>query len=148
MIIGHTMMLNILAFMLGCSIVAIGLLLIFFGAVFYQRKVRANCDPAKLAEMERITLAWARLAPVPIDAKRYSFRPESSVSRRFRMRFTANPVSLHRWIAVSSGLHTAIASPQAEGAVYYIIKPAEDVAWAEATIMPMTGQVEIYVSWS
>jgi hypothetical protein len=99
--------------------------------------------------MLRITLEWARLAPLPQNISDFSIRTEgSSFTRTFRSYFHASQEDIIAWVNSSPGLKDATVFTNSNGTQKYVISPGGGACCAEVVIDYQNNLVEIYVAWS
>jgi hypothetical protein len=100
-------------------------------------------------EMLRVTLIWARLAPLPASAKDFRIATEGGMfTRSFRASFTAPLGDIERWLRDSPGTRDITPFKPSSSSRKFIISPGEGANQAEVTVDDITGAVRIYVSWS
>ncbi len=109
---------------------------------------RDNSNPAKQAEMLRITLQVADLAPIPAGGKLVSVKTEgSSFTRSFRVKYTAPPSVIKKWLAASNSIKTAKIEKTGK-ATKYIIDAKLGYQYAEVVVDFAANTVSMYVYWS
>lgn len=99
--------------------------------------------------MMETTFTWARLAPLPDSAEDFSIATEGLMfTRAFRVRFTAPPADIRRWLATSPGTTAVLPDTLPDGRSRYTIIPGGGAQHAEVTVDETTGAVDIYACWS
>jgi hypothetical protein len=111
---------------------------IFFGYRAWDRQ-----------EMLRVTLRWARLAPLPGSAQNLIVGKEgSTLTRAFRASFSASLADVERWLRESPGTSEAKPENISPTMRRFLIRPGEGAQHAEVIVDDESGVVTIYVYWS
>lgn len=111
--------------------------------------VAQNRNPTSQKEMLQLTLAWARLEPLPPHADNLSVSTEgSAMTRSFRVSFSAPQDEIDAWLQQSPGTSSTFAQILDADRLKYTIEPGGGASRAEVIVDTKNHTVEIYVSWS
>lgn len=95
------------------------------------------------------TLTWARLAPLPASARSVSVDASGSAfSRAFELSFQAPASDIREWLQKSPGTASAVAEPEASGAVTIRIAPGGGAQVARVVVDYPRERVTVHVEWS
>jgi hypothetical protein len=119
------------------------ILLLAIAAAFFFAQARNHRSAIET------TLVWGRLAPIPQSAQGLSVLTEgSSFTRAFRIKFTASPEDVEKWLTDSPGTREAVLESLPPTTRRYSIKPGGGAQHAEVNVDDVSHTVSIYVYWS
>jgi hypothetical protein len=101
------------------------------------------------AEAIETTLAWARLAPLPADAREIVVTAQgTSFTRSFRLGFVLPADVLDEWLRKSRGIADTQPTTPAPDRRHYPIEPGGGAQHAEVEVDDTSHRVSVYVYWS
>jgi len=139
---------NIIFVIIGTVIVLSGVSIVLFSLLLAPTNSRDNNNAVKQAEMVKLILESARLAPFPANEDETTITTEGNMfTRSFRAIFHASDEDVASWIKASPGLRDASVEQGPDGSKKYVISPSDDANYAEMLFNPNTNEVKVSVSY-
>jgi len=130
--------------------ISLGIIVSIAGVYYFETCVPSN-HPIFPVNARETIWRWARLAPLPSNAKGFSIETTGGMfTREFSASFFGEPEVVKDWVSSCPGiLDTGCEKTQRhDGAVHYHIKAGDGAAWAELLHHPQRGTVAIRTYWS